>query len=524
MTEKVPVSVQADVEQSPTVDQPLIVRIRMTVDEKYHIYSGEDNFFALDIAASEGLLQPRFELPDTKMIPDTFADNPLAEASVFKDDPVFRIIAQPDGNDGTRWRISGKLSYQGCSDVLCLPPAEFAFDFSGKVGRQDTTDDSGSTETAGTTQTGDWLQLAEGFKETSRTVGYQGTAKFAEFLDKGLGMGGGGGSVFDSLGERSGLVLLLIILVGGLALNLTPCVLPMIPINLAIIGAGAQAGSKKRGFLLGATYGGAIAAVYGILGLVVVLTGSTFGSLNASPWFNLAISVVFIVLALAMVGVFEIDLSRLGTGLDTSKFSKGSFPLAAFMGGVAALLAGACVAPVVIAVLLLAAQQYAEGNPLGLAYPFLLGIGMGLPWAFAGGGLSFLPKPGGWMTKVKYLFGAFVFLMGLYYGYLGIKLLAGPGSRQETTLAGNWHDQLLPALSEAKKTGKPLFIDFWATWCKNCHAMEKTTLKDEEITAKLEQFVLLKFQADDPRDPAVKPVMDYFAVQGLPTYIVVAPE
>ena len=109
---------------------------------------------------------------------------------------------------------------------------------------------------------------------------------------------------------RGPLAVLLIVLLGGLALNLTPCVLPMIPINLAIIGAGAQAGSRRRGFLLGLTYGGAMAAVYGVLGLVVVLTASTFGTINASPWFNLGIAVLFVALALAMFDVFEIDFSR----------------------------------------------------------------------------------------------------------------------------------------------------------------------------------------------------------------------
>ena len=67
----------------------------------------------------------------------------------------------------------------------------------------------------------------------------------------------------------------------------------MIPINLAIIGAGAQAGSRRRGFLLGLVYGAAMAVVYGVLGLVVVLTASSFGTINASPWFNLGIASLF---------------------------------------------------------------------------------------------------------------------------------------------------------------------------------------------------------------------------------------
>ena len=107
---------------------------------------------------------------------------------------------------------------------------------------------------------------------------------------------------------------MMLVLLGGLALNLTPCVLPMVPINLAIIGAGAQADSRHRGFLLGATYGAAMALVYGVLGLVVVLTASSFGTINANPWFNAGIAVLFVVLGLAMFDVVNIDFSRFSGG------------------------------------------------------------------------------------------------------------------------------------------------------------------------------------------------------------------
>ena len=92
------------------------------------------------------------------------------------------------------------------------------------------------------------------------------------------------------------------------------------------------------------------------------------------------------------------------------------------MGVVAALLAGACVAPVVISVLLLSARWYGEGMVAGLLLPFLLGLGMALPWPFAGAGLSFLPKPGKWMKWVKYSFGALILLFAVYYGGLAANL------------------------------------------------------------------------------------------------------
>ena len=190
-----------------------------------------------------------------------------------------------------------------------------------------------------------------------------------------------------------------LIILGGLGLNLTPCVLPLIPINLAIIGAGKAAHSRREGFLNGAAYGLGMALAYGLLGLAVVLTGAKFGTLNSSVWFNVAIAVIFGVLSLAMFDVFQIDFTRfdrlLGQRESRAAHQTRSKWLVAFtLGAVAALLAGACVAPVVISVLLMATDLHAKGVALGLALPFLLGLGMALPWPFMGASLSFLPKPG----------------------------------------------------------------------------------------------------------------------------------
>jgi thiol:disulfide interchange protein len=153
----------------------------------------------------------------------------------------------------------------------------------------------------------------------------------------------------------------------------------MIPINLAIIGAGTQAGNKSRGFWLGAVYGSAMALVYGVIGLVVILTAGTFGTINSSPWFNLAIAILFVLLALAMFDVIAIDFSKYSSSMRFSESSRGTFLLAFVMGAVAALLAGACVAPVVIQVVLFASNLYGTGTKIALALPFLLGLGMRSP-------------------------------------------------------------------------------------------------------------------------------------------------
>jgi thiol:disulfide interchange protein len=318
---------------------------------------------------------------------------------------------------------------------------------------------------------------------------------------------------------------LLLILIGGLALNLTPCVLPMIPVNLAIIGAGAQSESRRKGLALGGIYGLGITVVYGILGLAVVLGGARFGALNANPWFNFGIAVVFLLLALSMFNVFHIDLTKLHKHLSKRQIEEEY--LAAFsIGGLSALLAGACVAPVVIAVLLLAGNLYASGVNAGLALPFVLGLGMALPWPFAGAGLSFLPRPGSWMEWVKRGFGVLILLFAVYYGLLGSRLLRTrlmpSGAGEHLVVCDGKNTCFRDTLNEAYAAKQPVFIDFWADWCKNCHAMD-STFADPAVTKRLEEYKVIKFDATNHGSSPAKEILNHFGVMGLPTYVILEP-
>jgi cytochrome c biogenesis protein CcdA len=373
----------------------------------------------------------------------------------------------------------------------------------------------------------DGLAELDSFAVLGSTGGYIGKDDFVQFIrnaEQGVGKD-------EGLAGRGALAILLIVLVGGLALNLTPCVLPMIPINLAIIGAGTQAGSRRRGFLLGSAYGGAMAAVYGILGLVVVLTASTFGGINASPWFNFGIAALFVALALAMFDVFSIDFSRFSSRVDVGRTDRRTLVVAFTMGAVAALLAGACIAPVVIQVVLFSSSMYAAGTTSALALPFLLGLGMALPWPIVGAGLGRLPKPGPWMVRVKQAFGVVILVTAVYYGYLGFTLVADrwvdadevQASVQEKLKEG-WHASLAEGLAVAQREQKPVLIDLWATWCKNCLTMDKTTLRDQAVVDALSGFVKIKYRAENPDESPAKDVMQRFGAIGLPTYVVIRPK
>ena len=331
-------------------------------------------------------------------------------------------------------------------------------------------------------------------------VGFTGKAEFLAFLK---------GEEKSSAGKTTFWGMILLALLGGIALNLTPCVLPMLPINLAIIGASGG----KEGFTRGMLYGCGMAVTYGVLGIVAAFAGVSFGTLNSSPLFNFAIAVIFIILSLSMAGVFNLDPgSKVRVNPAKLKLSKDMTALV--MGGVSALLAGACVAPVAISVLIFAASN----GWYGCFVPFALGIGMALPWPFAGAGLSILPKPGKFMVVLKYVFAVIIFGAAVYYAVLGYRLLPGNGT-ETTEISG------FTALAEAEKksaeTGTPVLVKFTASWCKNCHAMDKTVLKDPEVANYIkENFIMVNFPAEDPSQPEIASLLKKYDIPGFPAFVI----
>lgn len=304
-------------------------------------------------------------------------------------------------------------------------------------------------------------------------------------------------------------------IVGGLAMNLTPCVLPMVPINLMVIGKSAWKG---------ALYGLGIALAYGAMGLAAAFGGMAFGAIQSNPWFNVAIAVIFVALALALMDVFFVDFSKKRGALAgaRSKMLPGLF--AFFMGAVSAVLAGACVAPILIAVLLLTAKLSAQGSVVALALPFALGLGMALPWPFAGAGMQVLPKPGAWMKWVNRVFGVIVLCFAAWYARLAYIGFAGAPSNETSAQTAEAGDatviEATPSTFYAtlERAGRPVLVDCWATWCKNCRAMERKTLKDERVTAALKDFTVIRLQAEDIDE--LRELADFKEIQGLPAFLI----
>jgi len=531
--------------------------LQVHLPEKYHTNSNQPrdpNLIPITVTFDpppEGVALTEVVFPPATDLAQRGADQPLR---VFSGDFAIGVAltVAPTVAPGAV-ELPATLRYQACDEVACYAPTRVPVKWSLTVGNaagskqhEDVfkTIAFGSGESpkiAAATAASptlapsitrpavatDEVAALDRFVLKGTTFGYLGTDDFLTFIhnaENGIKEQG----MFEGRGP---LAILMLVLIGGLLLNLTPCVLPMIPINLAIIGAGVQAGSRSRGFLLGGAYGVAMAFVYGLLGLAVILTASTFGTINASPWFNLAIAILFVVLALAMFDLVNIDFSRFLDRFHVGESSRGSFLVAFGMGGIAALLAGACVAPVVIQVVVFSSNLYATGTTAALALPFLLGVGMAIPWPVAGAGIAALPKPGAWMVRIKQVFGVVILGTALYYGYEAYSLFANRwvdptevSASVEAQLKKGWQASLADGLATAQRENKPVLIDMWATWCKNCLVMDKTTLEDPAVTSALAGYVKVKFQAENPDDPRVSRVMQKLDSKGLPTYVILQPK
>lgn len=529
--------------------------LEVDLQDGYHVQSNkpDDPFLIpteLKLSAPDGITVTELVFPEAKLLQSAASEDPLL---VFEGHFVIGAALTIDDSVAPGdYKAKVTFRYQPCDDKACYQPKNKDIEIEIKVvpanvilAKADTdlfrdlaftgeaVELTHSTETEAVREValidhGDIMAQLEDFDVLGTTGGYLNSGDFITFIEEAES-----GTIQKEFFTGKGpLAILLFVTIGGLLLNLTPCVLPVIPINLAIIGAGAQAGSRTRGFMLGGTYGLAMAAVYGGLGLIVILTAGSFGTINSTVWFNVGIATLFVVLGLAMFDIITIDFSRLQNKFNmTGKAEKGTFVLAFGMGGISALLAGACVAPVVIQVIIYSSDQYSKGQTIALALPFFLGIGMALPWPFMGASMAILPKPGAWMVRVKQAMGVFILGFAAYYGYLGWEIFDSTrvDARQvesavEARLEEGWTASLSDGLAQAKAEDKLVFVDMWATWCKNCLTMDKTTFRNDDVLARLEDYVKVKFQAEDLEVSPTYEVLKHFDGIGLPTYAILRPK
>ena len=281
----------------------------------------------------------------------------------------------PVARTGEAPSVEIQVSYQGCADAgLCYPPVSktVAIDLP----------PPGTLPASGFSANG----------EPARMVSEQD--RLSDLI--------AGGSLFAVIVKLFG---------WGLLLAFTPCVLPMIPILSGIIAGQGAAATPRRSFMLSVVYVLGMALTYTIAGAAFAAAGQQAQAFFQQPWIIISFATLFVVLALAMFGLYDL---RLPASLETrlarvsGRQQAGSFAGTAVMGVLSALVVSACVAPPLVAALAVIGQT---GDILrGALALFAMAIGMGFPLLVIGaGGGRFLPHAGPWMNTIKAMFGV-VFL------------------------------------------------------------------------------------------------------------------
>ena len=357
---------------------------------------------------------------------------------------------------------------------------------------------------------------------------------------------------------------LLGIFAGGIALNLTPCVYPLIPITVSYFGGKTGTG-QRRLYLHGACYIGGLAVTNSTLGVTAALTGGLMGAMLQNPVVLGAIAAILVFFATSLFGFWELRMPYRITQAASKSYS-GYFG-SLFMGITLGVVAAPCIGPFVLGLLTWVA---AMGSPwLGFLIFFTLSLGLGLPLfilAMFSGKLDKLPRSGEWMIWIRKLMGwvlvgmaayfirpllpsstgilmmaAVALSAGLHLGWvdrapagfsafgwlkagaglagvvaatylIGALIIQGPGVKWDA-----YSDQLL---SEAVKNRKPVIIDFSAAWCAPCRELDEITFHDGEVVKQAAQdLIMIKVDLTRKGNPATEKLLKEFEVKGVPTVV-----
>ena len=325
------------------------------------------------------------------------------------------------------------------------------------------------------------------------------------------------------LAEKGMFIALSLSALVGLIVAFTPCVYPMYPITATIV-AGHRSGRKSvwSGLFLTSVYVLGIATTYALIGILVGLAGSQVRGYLQSPTALIIVAIIFVMLGLWMIGLFEIKMPAFMTkGIDPTKRKSGIFGIF-LIGLLSGLVASPCVAAPVAGILIMIATT--GSWQLGFWLLFAFGWGMGIPLIILGTSIhvgSGLPKAGGWMDWFKKGLG-FVMIILAVYTVLPVFHTSGPetpvlaDSGQEEHVA--WIYDYEGGLELAKSENKPVMIDFYADWCAPCKRMDKHVFTDEEIIAETKRFVIIKFDGTKLTKAQAK-IQDSYNVPGYPSYV-----
>jgi len=301
----------------------------------------------------------------------------------------------------------------------------------------------------------------------------------------------------------------------GLAVNLTPCVYPMLTVTASLFKPKKDSKETLRhSFIKALVYVLGIALMYSTLGYFAASTGKVFGAALQNSLVLGGVAVMMFILALSMFGFFQISvpsqwLNSLG-GLRKANY------LGLFISGMlVGVFAAPCIGPPVIALLAAVADN---GDPkYGFIAFFIFSLGLGFPYLLLGTFSSLvtkLPKAGGWLIWVERAFGVILLGFGIFYLSLALHVHT-PHQNQKTIWQPYSQEKLEKTISEHK----PLLIDFYAEWCFGCHELDRTVFSNPQIQAKIAQVTALRVDATNIDAPAVSKLIDKYSVIGLPTVV-----
>lgn len=377
---------------------------------------------------------------------------------------------------------------------------------------------------------------------------------------------------FDEALNRGYLFTFFFVFFAGLLTAFTPCIFPMIPITLAVIGAKSQNQTRAKSFLLSLFYVLGIALTYSLLGVVAAKTGALFGAFLGDIRVVSGIALIFVLMALSMFGVFELRLPAFITQIQSKKVGPGMG--GAFLTGIfAGLIASPCVGPVLVGILTYVANT--QDTVLGFSLLFIFALGLGSLFLVLGtfsGLIQKLPRSGPWMEITKFIFGTVMLAAAFYYvepvypkvltqALFGLTLISlssvyglfvspnntlkklqkgaalfifilgstfivkslgvlplGEVEQKKNIVKLNWQTYSDELLEQAIANKQPIILDFWADWCIACKELEAFTFTDPGVQELSKKFLLLKFDATFDSSE-VQRLKKKFKVVGLPTLI-----
>jgi thiol:disulfide interchange protein DsbD len=417
------------------------------------------------------------------------------------------------------------LKYQACSDRICLPPNEASAEI------------DASKIIAAAPSSANFTPLSAAPKNASKgSSSLFSTDVGGTFAARGLPL------------------TLLAIFVLGLALNLTPCVYPLIPITIGYFSQ--QSGSSQgRRVALSSLYVLGIAITYSTLGVFSALSGKLFGAWLQHPGVLIFFAALMLVMASSMFGLFELRVPQF-----ISNRSGGQSGLAGAltMGLLIGIVAAPCVGPFVISLIALVSSL--QSPMLGFLMFFVLALGLGVPYLLLGifsSAATAIPRSGMWMIQVKKAMGFILIAMAFYFlrpliGDLAFQygvaasLLIGAASLFFAQGARVWRIALgalllvsgvafaIPrskgaevrwdvynegALATAKLAHKPVIVDFYADWCAPCKELDHKTFSDATVAAEMQRFVRVKADLTVTSDARVLALTKQYAIAGVPTIV-----